>query len=100
MTAAMQAVYQGRPVREGIFHIHMHACRGETGMSGTDAREIPPMIPGFQSVDGDAAHGIIILSFDHGSGWVCRPGSKDLVPCTSISVIGTPVRVFERRRLS
>jgi hypothetical protein len=96
----MQAVYHGRPTREGIFHIHVHGCRGETGMSRTDAREVPPMIPGFQSVGRDAAHGIIILSLDHGSGWVRLPGSKDLVPCTSMSVIGTPVRVFDRGQAS
>jgi hypothetical protein len=100
MTWAMQAVYHGRAAREGIFHIHMHACPGETGMSRTDAREVPPMIPGFQSVGRDAAHGIIILSLDHGSGWVRLPGSKDLVSCTSMSVIGTPVSVFDRGRAS
>jgi hypothetical protein len=100
MTWAMQTVYHGRPEREGIFHIHMHALPGETGMSRTDAREVPPMIPGFQSVGRDAAHGILILSLDHGSGWVRLPGSKELVPCSTMSVIGAPVRVFDRRRAS
>ena len=33
MTAAMQAVYQGRAAREGIFHIHLHSRRGEPRMS-------------------------------------------------------------------
>ena len=37
-------------------------------MSGVDARETPKMMPGFQSVGREAAHGIIILSLDHGSG--------------------------------
>jgi hypothetical protein len=96
MTWAMQAVYHGRPTREGIFHIHMHGCTGETGMSRTDTREVPPMIPGFRSVGREAAHGIMILSLDHGSAWVCLPGSRDLVPCSSLSVIGVPVRVFDR----
>ena len=97
MTWAMQAVYHGRPTREGIFHIHLHGCVGETGMSRTDAREVPPMIPGFQSVGRDAPHGIMILSLDHGSAWVCLPGSEaTLVPCSSMSVIGSPVRVFDR----
>lgn len=96
MTWAMQAVYHGRATREGIFHIHMHGCAGETGMSRTDAREVPAMIPGFQSVGREAAHGIMILSLDHGSAWVRLPGSKDLEPCSSVSVIGNPVRVFYR----
>jgi hypothetical protein len=100
MTWAMQAVYHGRAAREGIFHIHMHGYAGETGMSKTDRREIPPMMPGFQSVGRDAAHGIIILSLDHGSGWVCLPGNATLVPCGNIAVIGTEVKIFERGRTS
>jgi len=98
MTWAMQAVYHGRPAREGVFHIHMHGYAGETGMSKTDRREIPPMMPGFQSVGRDAAHGIIILSLDHGSGWVCLPGNATLVPCGNVAVIGKEVKVFERGR--
>lgn len=96
MTWAMQAVYHGRPAHEGIFHIHLHGHDGETGMSRTDAREIPRLIPGFQSVGREAAHGIIILSSDHGSGWVWLPGHKDAISAEQISVIGAPVGVFER----
>lgn len=98
LTWAMQAVYHGRPAREGIFHIHLHGHRGETGMSATDSREIPRLIPGFQSVGRDAGHGIIILSVDHGSGWVWVPGSAEPAQVDCISVIGAPIRVFERRR--
>jgi hypothetical protein len=97
MTWAMLAVYHGRPAREGIFHIHLHGHNGETGMSRTDACEIPKLMPGFQSVGREAAHGIIILSSDHGSAWMWLPGSKDAVPAAQLSVIGAPVRVFERR---
>lgn len=59
-------------------------------------REIPAMIPGFRSV-GDAAHGIMILSCNHGSGWVWLPGDTQLREAARISVIGAPVGVFERR---
>ena len=100
MTWAMQAVYHGRTVREGVFHVHLHGYPGETGMSRTDRREIPAMMPGFQSVGYDAAHGIIILSLDHGSGWVCLPGDATLVRCRNIVVIGAPVQVFENGRTS
>lgn len=98
MTWAMQAVYHGRPAREGIFHIHLHGHRGETGMSGTDAREIPRLMPGFQSVGREAPHGIIILSADHGSGWVWLRGSAEPVHADCVSVIGAPVGVFHRGR--
>jgi hypothetical protein len=97
MTWAMQAVYHGRAAREGIFHIHLHGHNGETGMSNVDSDEIPKLIPGFQSVGREAAHGIIILSRDHGSAWVWLPGSKEAVHAVCVSVIGVPVFVFERR---
>jgi hypothetical protein len=96
ITGAMQAVYHGRPAREGVFHIHVHPHRGETGMSGVDARETPKMMPGFQSVGREAAHGIIILSLDHGAGWVWLPGRKEPVAAGIVSVIGKPLGVFEK----
>lgn len=95
LTWAMQAVYHGRPNREGIFHVHVHPRAGRTGMSRTDAREIPKLMPGFQSVGQMAAHGIIILSRDHGAGWVWLPGRKEGVAAHAISVIGKPLGVFE-----
>jgi hypothetical protein len=98
LTWAMQAVYHGRPACEGIFHIHLHWHHGETGMSATDMREIPKLIPGFQSVGRDAAHGIIILSVDHGSGWVWTRGNEEPAHADCISVIGSPIGQFERRR--
>ena len=72
-------IYHGRPAREGIFHIHVHPHRGETGMSGRQRAKLPKMMPGFQSVGREAAHGMIILSLDHGSGWVWLPGRKEPV---------------------
>ncbi len=94
ITWAMQAAYHGRQAREGLFHIHLHGHRGETGMSGTDSREIPRLIPGFQSVGRNAAHGIIILSLDHGSGWVWLHGGQEPVQAVSVAVIGAPLGVF------
>jgi hypothetical protein len=95
LTWAMQAVYYGRPAREGIFHIHLHPHQGKTGMSGTDKREIPRLMPGFQSVGREAMHGVIILSRDHGMGWVWLPGRKGPVVAGAISVIGKPLGIFE-----
>ena len=96
LTWAMQAVYHGRPSREGIFHVHVHPHAGKTGMSRTDAREIPKLMPGFQSVGREAAHGIIILSRDHGAGWVLLPTRKEPVEAHVISVIGKSLGVFEK----
>jgi hypothetical protein len=96
ITWAMQAAYHGRAKREGVFHVHLHGHRGRTGMSGTDSREIPPMISGFQSVGREAAHGIIILSHNHGAAWVSLPGRDESIQAANISVIGCPIGVFEQ----
>jgi hypothetical protein len=94
ITWAMQAAYHGRPRREGLFHVHLHGHRGKTGMSNVDSREIPPMIEGIQSVGSGAAHGIIILSANHGSVWVWLAGEKEPVQAESMAVIGAPIQVF------
>jgi hypothetical protein len=98
ITKAMHTVYHGRATHEGIFHIHLHGHQGEPGMSGVDSREIPPLIPGFQSIGRDAAHGVIILSFDHGSAWVWLPGNDEALQAASMAVIGVPIGVFQQRR--
>ena len=97
MTAAMQAVFQGRAAREGIFHIHIHDHQGPTGMSRVDAHDLPPMMPGFQAMSRSAPHGIIILSRDHGSGWVWLPDQDEPIYTKSITVIGTPIHVFQQK---
>lgn len=96
MTWAMQAVYQGRSTREGIFHVHLHGHKGNARMSAVDKHELPKLLPGFQSMDRAAAHGIIILSLNHGSGWVWLPGNKEPFQATSITVIGVPIALFEQ----
>jgi hypothetical protein len=97
MTWAMQEVYRGRASNEGIFHVHLHGHLGETRMSVTDSRELPRLIPGFQSVGREAPHGIIIFSRNHGTGWVWLPGANAAIQVSTISVIGSPVAVFARR---
>jgi hypothetical protein len=99
ITGAMHAVYHGRLKREGIFHVHQHQQRGEPAPSKTDWREIPKMMPGFQAVGPQAPHGILILSTDHGSAWVWLPGGEEPIAADRISVIGVPIRVFDRKAL-
>jgi hypothetical protein len=96
LTSAMRAVYHNRPSREGIFHVHLHGHKGVTGMSGVDSCEIPALMPGFRSVGPQAAHGIIILSLDHGSGWTWLPGEAGHILAGAIAVIGAPLEVFEQ----
>lgn len=96
MKDAMQAVYHARSHHEGIFHVHLHPHNGETAMSRTDARELPLLIPGFQSVGPLAPHGILIFSRNHGSAWVWLPGDSEPHVFSVISVIGAPLGVFAR----
>ncbi len=96
ITWGMQAAYCGRQTREGVFHVHLHAHKGRTDMSGVDRRETPEVVRGFQTVGTEAAHGILILSLDHASGWVCPPGRDELVAASNVCVIGHPIRIFER----
>jgi hypothetical protein len=93
----MQAIYHGRPANEGLFHMHLHGNLGEPRMSLTDSRELPKLIPGFQSVGPDAPHGIIIFSRNHGAGWVWLPGSSAPLQATTVSVVGNPIGIFSRR---
>jgi hypothetical protein len=96
ITWGMQAAYRGRPTREGVFHVHLHAHKGKTEMSGVDRRETPEVVRGFHTVGADAAHGILILTLDHASGWVWLPGRNELVVAASVCVIGHPIRIFEK----
>jgi hypothetical protein len=99
ITRAMHVVYHGRSTCEGIFHVHLHQHRGEPRPSPTDWREIPKMMPGFQAVGRQAAHGMILLSADHAAAWVWLPGQGEPTTADSISVIGFPIQVFERKAL-
>ena len=94
MSRAMQDVYHGRSRQEGIFHVHLHGHKGPPRMSEVDSRELPGFIPGFQSAGRQAAHGIIILSRDHGSGWIWLPSSQKPVFARATIVVGSPLRLF------
>jgi hypothetical protein len=95
ITWAMQAVYFGRARHEGLWHVHLHSLCGRTGMSGVDRREIPKLVPGFQSVGKNGTHGILILSLDHASAWAWLPGAKEPLAAAVVTVIGTKIEIFE-----
>jgi hypothetical protein len=98
LTQAMRDLYHGRNQKEGLFHVHLHDDKGETGMSRTDARELPAMIPGFQAVAKGSTHGILILSADHGTAWGWLPGTKEGVVAARVVIAGAPLSIFEGGR--
>ena len=91
----MQSLMDRFGTRECVFHIHIHGHPGVPTPSGTDQKGIPPMIPGFARSSKDGAHGLIILSQDHGRCLVWLPGSEHAVTASRITVIGYPIDVFE-----
>jgi hypothetical protein len=97
LTAASHLVYHGRQSAEGVFHVHLHGHHGEPAMSGTDACELPSLIPGFRSVGPAAPHGILIWSLDHGAVWVWLPESSEPTRADKISIIGAPLSVMQAR---
>lgn len=95
---AMQEVRSGRDAGEGVFHVHIHGHRGQPGLSGPDRRSLPNLIPSFQRMGPTAAHGIIILSNDHGAAWVWLPGQEAPTMADRIVVVGPPTGIFTRKK--
>lgn len=95
ITEVMQQVLNDRSKRVGTFHVHVHEHFGKPGLSSTDRKEIPLLIPSFQSVGKEAAHGLIIFSKDHGTAWVWLPGGQSPLIASRIVVTGSPLAIFE-----
>lgn len=94
----MQEVVIGRSQRLGAFHVHLHDHAGETGLSHTDRRGIPPVIKSFVGVGRDAAHGILVFSRNHGSAWIWLPEEQEPVRASRVVVVGAPLAVYEATR--
>jgi len=94
---AMQEVRNHRGTREGAFHVHLHDHCGEPQFSRPDREGLPPLIPSFQRMGMDAAHGLLVLSQDHGVAWVWLPGSGKPETASRIVVVGAPLQIAEAR---
>lgn len=94
--AVMQKLLDHRTAALGAIHVHFHDHAGPTDLSWTDARELPPLVESFRSVGPLGAHGILILSRDHGLARIWLPGEEQPVDAQRITVVGTPLRSFWR----
>lgn len=94
---AMQEVRTHRGTADGVFHVHLHDHRGPTGFSAPDQDGLPPLIPGFQRMGPDGAHGLLVLSQDHGLAWIWLPGKVEPVTASRIAVVGAPLEIWEGR---
>lgn len=94
---AMQEVLDHRKEQEGAFHVHLHEHHGPTGLSLMDRREIPELVRSLRAVGRSAPHGFLVLSLDHGLGWVWLPQADEPLEASRITVVGAPISVFERQ---
>jgi hypothetical protein len=79
---------------EGLFHVHCHAHRGRPGFSPMDLEETPRIVSSLQIAGPTQAHGMVLLSNDHCTGYVWMPGTDKPVVANRVSVIGYPLEIF------
>lgn len=77
----------------GLFHVHLHDFPGVPRLGRMDQREIPELITAFRATNSKLPHGILLLSSDSFSTWVCLPGTRDLIVPDKASVVGLPLHM-------
>lgn len=95
ISQALQRVRDRNWQAEGAFHIHLHGNWGQPWFSGPDLKGLPPLMPSFARAGRLAAHGLIVLSENHGLAWVWLPGRAEHTIATRIAVAGSPLELFE-----
>lgn len=94
IVAAMQEARRLRGTREGVFHVHMHMHRGEPWFGKIDCTSLPDLIPCFQRMDPTGAHGLLLLSADHGIARIWLPGAAQACQTRKLSIVGAPTRLL------
>jgi hypothetical protein len=92
--SAMQEVRHHRGQGESCFHVHIHRHEGQPRFSLQDQQSLPKLIPGLRRMEPAGAHGLLLLSTNHGIAQVWWPGCPDSEQATSISMIGAPIMIF------
>ena len=82
-------------VTHGMFHVHMHFRRGRTGMSRTDAEEIPKLVRSFGNLASQVPHGLLILTPDHAFAKVLLPGASGLHQVDKTIIVGYPMEILK-----
>lgn len=90
----MQSLRDRRGTFECAFHVHVHGHKGPPRLSESDKRSLPKLIPGFQRMSPDAAHGILVFSLNHGRAWVWTVGEPGPCLASRIAVIGALIELF------
>lgn len=95
-TAIRKSLQRVLKNNEGCFHVHMHPFRSKLGLSLTDKKGILPLVKSFKSAGPDCCHGVLLLGIDDILSYVSLPESEGLVAVSKISVIGYPMKTYER----
>jgi hypothetical protein len=90
-TAIRSAMQRALTQGDGAFHVHLHDHLGRPGFSRVDRRELWPLMPPFQVVRPDGAHGVLVWSADNVAGVAWLPGATSPVPVGSVTVVGFPM---------
>lgn len=85
--------------RQGMFHVHMHYHKGPTRFSRLDRAELPRLVASFRGVGPGFAHGLLLLSEDHGLASVCIPGHEQPFNAERVTVVGRPLIFWEGESL-
>ena len=85
--------------RHGMFHVHMHFHKGPTRFSRLDKAELPRLVASFRGVGPGYAHGLLLLSDDHGLASVWLPGREQPLNAARLTVVGRPLFFWEGESL-
>ncbi len=80
----------------GQLHVHIHDHYGHPRPSGTDLRDMPPLIKSLSVTGPNCAHGAIIFSRDRAWAQVAIPGSPRFVEAATVAVVGFPFLFLKR----
>ncbi|HEY3412809.1 MAG TPA: hypothetical protein VGM51_07100 [Armatimonadota bacterium] len=78
------------------FHVHVHEHRGTPALSRTDRRGLPGVVEALRNACPQQAHGLVVLSKDHGIAEVWLPGSDRPRSAGRVTIVGAPMASFAR----
>lgn len=93
--AILRAMQEAMDTTAGAFHIHTHDFSSVPEFSGTDRRSAALLIPSFQTVVPDSAHGAFLFGSTGCIANVWLPGRSKPSRATRISIVGHPLGIYD-----
>jgi hypothetical protein len=92
---ALQRAYNNGQEDIGMFHVHMHDCRGYPGFSSTDLTESAKFVPDFYNVAPRMPHGTVVLSRDRAAGLCWLKQTEKFIEISRFSSVGGPLQIWK-----